>query len=39
MRTDRTHAKFQDSDSPYLKRLSDILITYCFYNFDLGELS
>jgi len=36
VRTDRTHPYFKDESSVYLKRLYDILVTYSFYNFDLG---
>lgn len=35
-RTDRQHPDFKDDDSPNLVILNDILITYGFYNFDLG---
>ncbi len=36
VRTDRTHPFFKEESSIYLKRLYDILVTYSFYNFDLG---
>lgn len=36
IRTERTHPMFKDSKSTYLQILNDILITYTFYNFDLG---
>ena len=35
-RTDRTMEEFKDADSKRLKELSDILMTYIMYNFDLG---
>lgn len=36
MRTDRNLEFFADDDSPHLKELEDILMTYVMYNFDLG---
>jgi hypothetical protein len=38
-RTDRTHKFFQGENNPNLQVLNDILLTYCMYNFDLGENS
>ncbi|RVE54720.1 hypothetical protein evm_000487 [Chilo suppressalis] len=35
-RTDRTHPFFAGDDNPNLVVLSDILMTYVMYNFDLG---
>ena len=35
-RTDRTHAFFQGEKNPNLDVLSDVLMTYVMYNFDLG---
>lgn len=36
VRTDRDEEHYKDDDSPYLKQLSDVLITYLWYNWDLG---
>lgn len=36
-RTDRTHKFFEGEGNPNLQVLNDILMTYCMYNFDLGE--
>ena len=36
-RTDRTHEFFSGDDNPNIQVLYDILMTYCMYNFDLGE--
>jgi len=36
VRTDRTTAFFQDLEGPNLRQLNDILVTYTFFNFDLG---
>ena len=36
-RTDRTHPSFQGENNPNISVLYDILMTYCMYNFDLGE--
>jgi hypothetical protein len=36
VRTDREHAFYKNDDSPYLVKLKSILVTYCFYNFDIG---
>lgn len=36
VRTDRTTAFFQDLAGPNLRQLNDILVTYTFFNFDLG---
>lgn len=36
VRTDRTHPLFETDNSPYLIRLNDILMSYSFFNFDLG---
>ena len=38
VRTDRSHAAFAGDDSVKMHQMRDILITYCFYNFDLGLL-
>ena len=35
-RTDRTHVFFQGEKNPNLDLLSDVLMTYVMYNFDLG---
>lgn len=35
-RTDRTHAFFQGEKNPNLDVLSDVLMTYVMFNFDLG---
>ena len=35
-RTDRTHSFFQGENNPNLDVLSDVLMTYVMYNFDLG---
>uniref|UniRef100_A0A0M3IJV1 TBC1 domain family member 15 n=1 Tax=Ascaris lumbricoides TaxID=6252 RepID=A0A0M3IJV1_ASCLU len=35
-RTDRTHPFFGGENNANLNMLSDILMTYCMYNFDLG---
>ena len=35
-RTDRTHVFFQGEKNPNLDVLSDVLMTYVMYNFDLG---
>lgn len=36
VRTDRSHPLFADEDSEYLKIIHRILMSYAFYNFDLG---
>jgi len=36
VRTDRNHPMFQADNSPFLVILNDVLVTYAFYNFDLG---
>uniref|UniRef100_A0A0C9RV14 TBC1 domain family member 15 n=1 Tax=Wollemia nobilis TaxID=56998 RepID=A0A0C9RV14_9CONI len=36
VRTDRTLPYYEGDDNPNLDRLRDILLTYSFYNFDLG---
>lgn len=36
VRTDRSVSYFDGDDNPHLARLRDILLTYSFYNFDLG---
>lgn len=36
IRTDRTRTFYKDDDALGLKLLSDILMTYCMYHFDLG---
>jgi hypothetical protein len=35
-RTDRRHEWFRDDDSRHLVALHDVLLTYTFFNFDLG---
>jgi hypothetical protein len=35
-RTNREHPAFRDDQSPFLKKLHNILLSYSFYNFDLG---
>eukprot|EP00697_Spironema_sp_BW2_P017149 gnl/Spiro4/8718_TR4564_c0_g1_i1.p1 gnl/Spiro4/8718_TR4564_c0_g1~~gnl/Spiro4/8718_TR4564_c0_g1_i1.p1 ORF type:complete len:737 (-),score=204.35 gnl/Spiro4/8718_TR4564_c0_g1_i1:34-2244(-) len=35
-RTDRTHPFFAGDTNPNLTTLNDILVTYAFYNFDIG---
>ncbi len=37
VRTDR-HLAFFREDGPHLVQLNDILLTYTFFNFDLGTL-
>lgn len=36
VRTDRALSYFEEDDNPRLKLLHDILLTYSFFNFDLG---
>ena len=36
-RTDRHNTFFSGNDNPGLTLLHDVLMTYCMYNFDLGE--
>lgn len=36
-RTDRTTSFYEGVDNPRLGLLNDILMTYCMYDFDLGE--
>lgn len=36
-RTDRTTSFYEGVDNPRLGLLHDILMTYCMYDFDLGE--
>lgn len=36
-RTDRTTCFYEGVDNPRLGLLHDILMTYCMYDFDLGE--
>jgi hypothetical protein len=36
VRTDRSTTFFENDDDPNLKMLHDILVTYSFYNFDIG---
>ena len=36
-RTDRQHTFFSGNDNPGLVLLHDVLMTYCMFNFDLGE--
>lgn len=35
-RTDRTHCFYSEANHSNVKKLYDILLTYCMYNFDLG---
>lgn len=37
-RTDRTNRFYEGMDNPGLILLHDILMTYCMYDFDLGEM-
>lgn len=37
-RTDRTNRFYEGIDNPGLVLLHDILMTYCMYDFDLGEM-
>lgn len=37
LRTDRTHPYYKGDNNPNISMLYDILMTYCMYNFDLGE--
>ncbi|KAK9076740.1 hypothetical protein SSX86_005074 [Deinandra increscens subsp. villosa] len=36
VRTDRSLAFYESDDNPHVRLLHDILLTYSFYNFDLG---
>ena len=36
-RTDRQTDFYSEANHPNLTKLYDILLTYCMYNFDLGE--
>ena len=36
VRTDRTIPFYEGDDNPNVELLRDILVTYSFYNFDLG---
>lgn len=36
-RTDRTTSFYEGVDNPRLGLLHDVLMTYCMYDFDLGE--
>lgn len=36
-RTDRNNTFFSGNDNPGLTLLHDVLMTYCMFNFDLGE--
>lgn len=38
-RTDRTNRFYEGIDNPGLVLLHDILMTYCMYDFDLGEFT
>eukprot|EP00824_Muranothrix_gubernata_P012033 TRINITY_DN25760_c0_g1_i1.p1 TRINITY_DN25760_c0_g1~~TRINITY_DN25760_c0_g1_i1.p1 ORF type:complete len:160 (-),score=22.12 TRINITY_DN25760_c0_g1_i1:38-517(-) len=38
LRTDRHHPFFEGEDNANLNILNDILLTYSFYNFDIGTL-
>lgn len=37
-RTDRNNKFYEGNENPGLVLLNDVLMTYCMYNFDLGEL-
>ena len=37
-RTDRLHEFYAESNHSNVKKLYDVLLTYCMYNFDLGKL-
>ena len=37
-RTDRLHAFYSEANHSNVKKLYDVLLTYCMYNFDLGKL-
>lgn len=37
-RTDRTNRFYEGPNNPTLTVLHDILMTYCMYDFDLGEI-
>lgn len=37
MRTDRQFWYFEGDQNPHLTVLNDILLTYAFFNFDLGK--
>jgi hypothetical protein len=39
MRTDRSHSFFEGEKNPNLQTMTDILMTYNMYNFDLGKSS
>ena len=36
VRTDRTEAIYREEMSPHMIKMREILLTYTFYNFDLG---
>lgn len=36
-RTDRTHPFYEGENNANIQMLQDILMTYCMYNFDLGN--
>lgn len=36
-RTDRTNRFYEGMNNPSLTLLHDVLMTYCMYDFDLGE--
>ena len=38
LRTDRRQQLFSEEDSPMSKRLFELLVTYSFYDFDIGTL-
>lgn len=38
-RTDRTHCFYSEANHSNVKKLYDILLTYCMYNFDLGKFN
>ena len=37
-RTDRLNTFYSESNHSNVKKLYDVLLTYCMYNFDLGKL-
>ena len=37
VRTDRALPFYEGDNNPNTKKIFDILMTYCMYNFDLGE--
>ena len=37
IRTDRTWQIYKDENSPYLTSINNILMSYSFFNFDIGK--